>query len=291
MQDVIIIGGSFAGMAAALQLARARKKVLVIDAGQPRNRFASHSYGFLGQDGVDPRIILATSRTQLEAYPTVTWRDTLVTGASGEKDNFQIATDGGEQHSARRLIFATGVADEMPDISGLAERWGRTVFVCPYCHGYELNEGEIGIIATGPMSLHQAQMLPEWGTVTLFTNGAVTPDDEQQSDLASRGVTIDHTKIARIEGDADVVLVNGNSIPFAGLFTTSICKPATPLAQQMGCALDETPIGFQLKRDDLKETAVPGVFACGDAAHVPHSVSLAVADGSLVGVMAHRSLF
>lgn len=288
--DVIAIGGSYAGMAAALQLLRARRTVLVIDAGQRRNRFASHSHGFLGQDGVDPTEIARAARRQLEAYPTLTWREGRAVAASGEQDGFVVTTEDGKVHQGRRILLATGVSDQLPEIPGLAERWGRTVFHCPYCHGYELSEGRIGVIATGPMSLHQAELLTEWGDVTFLTNAALELDPDTRRILQDRGVTIEETPVSRIDGEADVFLSDGRRLPFAGLFTATRCVPASPLPAEMGCALDETPMGLQIRTGATQETSVPGVFACGDVASVPHSVSLAVGNGAMTGIHIHRSL-
>ena len=290
MQDVIVIGGGYAGMAAALQLLRARRSVTVVDAGLRRNRTASHSYGFLGQDGFDPAEIARTARTQLEAYPTLHWTEGTVVSAAGCRDDFQVTLTTGETFAGRRLLFATGVADALPPVTGLAERWGRSVFHCPYCHGYELDQGRIGVIATGPMSLHQTQLLPEWGKVIFLTNGTLSMDSEAHRDLDRRGVTVEENLIDRIEGGAEVVLSDGRRLPFAGLFTASRCSPASQVAEDMGCALMETPMGRQIQTSDAKETTIPGAFACGDVARVPHSVSLAVADGAWAGAQMHRSL-
>ncbi|HEV7318995.1 MAG TPA: NAD(P)/FAD-dependent oxidoreductase [Ensifer sp.] len=289
-QDVIIIGGSYAGMAAALQLLRARRRVLIIDEGIRRNRFASHSHGFIGQDGVDPAEIAATARKQLLAYPTLTWVDGRAETVSGEKDAFTVTTSDGSTHEGRRLLFATGVKDGLPAIDGLAERWGRSAFHCPYCHGYELNEGEIAVIASSPMSIHQAQLITEWGKVTVLTNGFVTPDADARADLARRGVTIEETPIARLEGHADVVLADGRRLAFAGLFVATRTTPASDIAERFGCEIEETPMGLQIKVTAAKETTVPGTFACGDVGRVPHSVSLAVGDGAWAGAQLHRSL-
>lgn len=290
MQDVIVIGGGYAGMAAALQLLRARRSVTVVDAGRRRNRTASHSYGFLGQDGSDPAEIARTARTQLEAYPSLTWTEGTVVSAVGHRDDFQVTLATGETLAGRRLLFATGVADALPPVPGMAERWGRSVFHCPYCHGYELNQGHIGVIATGAMSVHQAQLLPEWGQVTFLTNGNVSIDPDAGADLARRGVTVEGTLIDRIEGEADVVLSDGRRLSFAGLFTAPPCFPSSPVAEDMGCALMDTPMGRQIQTAETKETTIPGAFACGDAARMPHSVSLAVADGAWAGMQLHRSL-
>jgi thioredoxin reductase len=288
--DVIVIGGSYSGMAAALQLVRARRSVLIIDAGKRRNRAAAHSHGFLAQDGADPVDIARTARKQLEAYATLSWRDREAVSATGEKDAFEVVLDDRSQHHARRLLLATGVSDTLPNIPGLQDRWGRSVFHCPYCHGYELQLGQIGVIATGPMSIHQAQMLPEWGRVTFFLNGALELDAAAAKDLAGRGVCIEVTSIASIEGHADVVLADGRRLPFAGLFTAPRNAPSSLIAQIVGCDLVETPFGTQIGTIDSKETSVRGVYACGDAARAPHSVSLAVGDGAWAGAQLHRSL-
>lgn len=289
MFDTVVIGGSYAGMAAALQLLRARRKVLVVDAGQRRNRFASTSHGFLGQDGVDPAVIWAKARDQLLDYPTLTWVTGAARSITGQRDGFSVVTEA-ETYATRRVLFAIGLNDELPAIPGLAERWGKSVFHCPYCHGYELNQGMIGVIATGHMSLHQAQMLPNWGLTTFLTNGALTLDDDQRNDLSSRGVTVEATPIRAVTGVADVQLQDGRTLTFVGLFIASRTSPASPLAEVMGCALMETPIGLQIETLDTKETSIPGVFACGDVARAPHSVSLAVADGAWAGAQVHWSL-
>jgi thioredoxin reductase len=287
--DVIVVGGSYSGMAAALQLLRARRSVLIIDGGKRRNRSASHSHGFLGQDGVDPADLARVARTQLQAYSTLTWLDGQVERASGARDEFRV-TCGGETHAARRLLLAIGVSDQLPGIPGLSERWGKSIFHCPYCHGYELDRGRIGVIATGPMSIHQAQLLPEWGDTTFFLNGTFEPDPAATDELARRGVTVETTRIERIDAGADVVLADGRRMSFAGLFTAPRNEPSTPIAAQLGCELVETPMGRQISTGETRETTVPGVFACGDAARMPHSVSLAVGDGAWAGAQIHRSL-
>jgi len=288
--DVIVVGGSYAGMAAALQLARARRSVLVIDAGERRNRFASHSHGFLGQDGVPPAEIAGNARRQLEAYPTLSWLDGRAETVAGRVDDFIVtATDGGS-HRGRRILLASGVTDQLPAIDGLAERWGTAVFHCPYCHGYEIGQGRIGIVGANPMSIHQAELLTDWGDVTLLVNGAFELGGDVRSTLARRNVAIEEAPIGKIEGHADVVMADGRLLRFAGLFTATRTIPSGPLIQALGCALEETPMGVQLRTDAENKTSVAGVFACGDVARAPHSVSLAVGSGAMAGVQVHRSL-
>ena len=288
--DVIVVGGSYSGMAATLQLVRARRSVLVIDAGQRRNRFASHSHGFLGQDGVPPGEIAANARRQLEAYPTLTWLEGRVEAVAGQADEFTVTTADGESHLGRRILLATGVTDQLPAIDGLAQRWGKTVFHCPYCHGYELGQGRIGIVGASPMSIHQAELLTDWGDVTLLVNDALELNEEIRSTLERRGVVIDEARIDRIEGHADVTMVDGRRLSFAGLFVVTRTAPSSPLAETIGCALEETPMGIQIRTDAESKTSVPGVFACGDVARAPHSVSLAVGNGAMTGAQIHRSL-
>lgn len=289
--DAIVIGGSYAGLSAALQLARARRQVLVVDAGRRRNRFAGESHGFLSRDGHPAAAIAQAGRDDVAAYPNVQWFEGSAVDARAEGDGFVVALDGERQVQGRRLVLATGVRDELPGIEGLAERWGRSVFHCPYCHGYELQQGAIGIIAGSELAFHQAMLLPDWGTVTLFTDGRYAPSEEERAAMDKRGVlAIDDTPIVRIEDTATVVLADGRRIPHAGLFTYGRMHMASPIAERLGCAFDDGPLGPFIRTDAVKQTSVPGVFAGGDAARPAGNVTIAVADGAMAGVGAHRSL-
>ena len=288
--DAIVVGGSYAGMSAAMQLARARRQVLVVDAGARRNRYAASSHGFLGRDGSSPAQLAAEGKADLLAYDTVHWIDGAATHASTRGDGFALALASGRHYQARRLVLATGVVDELPPVEGLAERWGRSVFHCPYCHGYELNQGRIGVLASGPLSQHHALLLPDWGQVILFTNEAYEPDPEQLAALARRGVQVEAAPVRRVSGVATVELADGRQLEMAGLFTLTRTSMASPLAQQLGCAFDEGPTGPVIRTDAIMAASVPGVFACGDAGRMMSNIALAVADGALAGVAAHRSL-
>jgi thioredoxin reductase len=191
---------------------------------------------------------------------------------------------------AARLVLATGVRDDLPPIDGLAERWGKSVFHCPYCHGYELSEGRIGVLASGPLSVHQAQMLPHWGQVTLFTNGVCPLDDAQRADLQARGVEVDETPVRRLVNVATVVLEDGRQEIMTGLFTYGRLHMTSPIAEQLGCAFEQGPLGPFIRTDDSRQTTVPAVFAAGDAMRAASTVALSVADGAMAGVGAHRSL-
>ena len=298
--DAVVIGGSFAGLAAALQLARARRRVLVVDAGRPRNRFAKESHGFLGQDGASPADILSSARSQLRRYRTLELCEGEATDARAAEHGFDVALASGESLRARRLVLATGVVDELAPIPGLRELWGRHVLHCPYCHGYEVSGERLGVLAIAEPSVHQALLLPDWSDdVTLFTNGTVEPTAEQREALASRGVRIDPRRVAEIVTDGERLVgvrVAGGSRPdgevvaLDALFTGSRLRMASPIAERLGCAFDDGPFGPAIRTDARKATTVSGVYAAGDAARVQHTVSYAVADGVMAGISAHQSL-
>lgn len=288
--EYAVIGGSYAGMSAALQLARARRSVAVVDAGLRRNRFAAESHGFLAQDGKPPGEIAEEARRQLLKYPNVRWIEGQAQTARRLDDEHLEVQWGGQSLQARRLILATGVVDELPEVQGLAERWGRSVFHCPYCHGYELGGGAIGVLAASALAQHHALMLPDWGTVTLFLNGNYTPDAEQRTALQRRGVEIEAVPVARLSGHADVVLADGRVRSMTGLFTQARTRMASTLAEQLGCAFEEGPTGPYIRTDGMQQTSVPGVFACGDAARAAGNVAISVGEGAMAGAAAHRSL-
>jgi thioredoxin reductase len=290
--DVIVIGGSYAGMAGALQLARGRRNVAVIDAGIRRNRFAEHSHGVLGQDGKPPAQIAAEAKAQLLLYPNLTWIEGRVESAEKTGNLFRVITGDNQTLSAKRLLLATGVSDHLPAITGLQDRWGKTVFHCPYCHGYELNQGSLGVLAVSEASVHQALLIPDWGPTTLFTNNCFTPSELHQQQLAARNVRIETEAVSEIAGEqsAIVKLANGRLVELAGLFVASLTKPASPIAYDLGCELAESPVGFYVKTDEFKQTTVPGVYACGDLGRAMGSVTFAIGDGALAGFAVHRSL-
>ena len=293
--DAVVVGGSFAGLAAAMQLARARRRVLVVDAGRPRNRFAAGSHGFIGQDGRAPADILDSARAQVLAYPTAEFRSDEAVEARDDGDGFALALASGASVRARRLVLATGVVDGLPDVAGVRERWGVTVLHCPYCHGYEVADGRLGVLATSAANVHQALLLPDWrADVTLFTNGAVELDEEQGAALAARGVRVEPRPVEALLGDAPALagvrLQDGATHALDALFVGSRTSFASPLAAQLGCAVEDGPSGPVLSTDAFKETSIPGVFAAGDAARASHTVSFAVGDGVTAGIAAHRSL-
>ena len=178
----------------------------------------------------------------------------------------------------------------LPKIEGLSERWGQSVFHCPYCHGYELDQGEIAVIATSDHSMHQALMLPDWGRTTLILNNGFSPDEQQRAQLNQRNVTVIDAGVEALSNHATVHLTDGRAVEYAGIFVLPEPKQASPLAEQLGCEFDDEGMFPVIKTSFTKETSVSGVFACGDAARPAGSVSVAVGDGNVAGAAVHQSL-
>ncbi|WP_438749015.1 NAD(P)/FAD-dependent oxidoreductase [Pararhizobium sp. O133] len=293
-QDAIIIGGGFAGLSAAYILARARRHVTIIDSGTPRNRFAARAHGVLGHDGKSGAEILAEARAQLAAYPTVTFIEGEADSAEGVIDDFAVRIEGHGSIATRRVLLASGVEDRLPDIPGLRERWGKTVLHCPYCHGYEIGGGPIGVIATQPMSSHQAVVVADWGDVTLFTNGMSEPDVATLDLLARRGVTLQPGAVVSVDGALDgpaqVRLSNGRSIAVKALFITPDLHIRGSLAHNLGCTLEDSPAGKIIATNAMKATSTAGVFAAGDNARAFGNITLSSADGVMAGLGVHQSL-
>lgn len=292
--DVIVVGASFAGASAAMQLVRARRKVLMIDAGQPRNRFAAAAHGFLGQDGVAPHVVMAGAIEQLLAYPTFELVVAQAEQAEAMPDGVRVTLEDARAFTAARLVLATGVRDELPAIPGLQARWGRTVVHCPYCHGFEVSDRQLGVIATTPLSAHQGIMLPDWGPTTYFTQGQFEPQEQEASLMERRGVRIERTPVVEVLGTAPEIeavrLADGRTVAIGALFVGPRVHMASPLAMQLGCAFEQGPMGPFIQTDAMRQTSVPHVFAAGDAAAAFHNATFAAASGVMAGVSAHRSL-
>jgi thioredoxin reductase len=293
-QDAIIIGGGFAGLSAAYILGRARRHVTIIDSGTPRNRFAAHSHGVLALDGKSGLEILADARRQLVAYPTVTFIEGQADSAGGTIDNFHVHLAGRDPITARRLLLANGMEDRLPEIPGLKERWGKTVLHCPYCHGYEIGGGPIGVIAMHSMSAHQAAVVADWGDVTLFTNAMPEPDETARSLLERRNVSLQPGAVSAIETGADemlrVRLANGRVFEVKALFVGPDMHIRGPFAENLGCRLEETPAGKIIATDAVKATSAAGVYAAGDIARAFGNITLSSADGVMAGLGVHQSL-
>ncbi|MCG7507298.1 NAD(P)/FAD-dependent oxidoreductase [Mesorhizobium retamae] len=292
--DAVVIGGSYAGLSAAMQIARGRRNVAVIDAGKPRNRFATASHGFFGQDGAEPARMIESAREKLTAYPNVYFIADEAVGASGQEGAFVVTLASGPMLEASRLVLATGIADILPDMPGLAERWGVSVLHCPYCHGYEFGGAPLGVLATTPHCAEKAMIITEWGPTTLFLNGQPMPDGDILAKLAKRGVTVEPVAVDTLEGEAQtlrtVVLADGRRIAMTALYLTPRTVMASPLAESLGCAFEDGFFGPVIVTDGKKATSIPGVFAAGDAARGMHNATWASADGVTAGAAVHHSL-
>ncbi|MBB2965069.1 NAD(P)/FAD-dependent oxidoreductase [Methylobacterium sp. R2-1] len=295
MDDVIIIGGSFAGLAGALQLGRARRKVTVLDTGLPRNRFAGHSHGLLGHDHKPPLDILAEARRQLTRYPTIRLVSARADGVSGAIDDFSVLTGDGESLTARRLILSYGVVDQMPDVPGFAESWGTSVVPCPYCDGFEVAGQHWGLVWSGPRSHSQAKLFGDWtDRLTVFADGHdLSPDI--RADLARRNVPVVDGRITGIVGcGGHKATVKLDTVPDADvdiLFAQPSIKPSASLHETLSLATVGTPFGIALKVDERRETSMPGIYAAGDLANpgMP-SVTTASWQGAMAGIFAQQSM-
>ncbi|CAB3884404.1 Thioredoxin reductase [Achromobacter mucicolens] len=295
MNDVIIIGGSFAGLAAALQLGRARRKVIVLDTGVPRNRFADHSHGLLGHDHKSPLDILTEARQQLARYPSVRLINARAESTSGTLDNFSVLTGDGESLGARRLILSYGVADQMLGVPGFAEGWGTSIVPCPYCDGFEVAGRHWGLIWSGPPSHNYVRLYHDWtDTLTVFAHGHDIPPDVRD-DLARRRVHVVDGLITELNHheshNVTVKLDAGPAVAVDILFAHPRNKPSARLHESLGLATVDTPQGIALKVDERRQTSTPGIYAAGDLANAAmHSVTTASWQGAMAGIFAQQSM-
>jgi len=277
-----------------MQLARAHRSVCVIDAGAPRNRFAAQSHGFFGQDGTPPLEMIAQARARLLAYPTVRFvAGRAIDARAHGEDDFSVTLDDGQAMRGRRLLLAVGVRDVLPEIPGLAERWGVTMLHCPYCHGHEFFGQRLGVLYGGPGFELHALLIKEWGPTTLLLNGE-SIDEASATQLRAHGVAIEPARIEAFVGELPALqgarLADGRLLPLDATFVSPRVQVAGSLARTLGCAFADGPQGPLLQVDELKRTSVPGVFAAGDAAIARHNATFASADGVMAGVSLHRSL-
>lgn len=290
--DVAIIGASFAGVSAGLMLARARRRVVLIDDDRTRNRFAHASHGFLGQDGAAPATIRARGLAEVLAYPTARLLSGSVSRITGEAGAFVV--HGPEEVRAQRVILACGQRDILPSVPGLWECWGKTANQCPYCHGFELADRTTAILADGAVPMHHAGMLRDWtDDLVLLENGTPVPPEEGAR-LARLGLRREAGRVVRLDHvDGAVtaaVLEDGRRITMQALYLVSRQEPAAPLAEDLGCAMVETPTGRHVKVDDAQRTSVDGVFAAGDLARPYPNAMQAAATGNTAGAACHQDL-
>lgn len=290
--DVVIVGGSFAGMSAALSLGRSSRKVLVIDNGNPCNRNTPNAHNFLTNDGSTPCDITDRARLQITQYPTVKFLEGTVEDVLPTENSFEIITDKGERFVSRKVLFATGVNDTIPHIEGFADCWGISVLHCPYCHGYEVKNKKLGVLGNGDMGYELARTISHWtDKLTLYTNGTSTLSPEEVQRLNRHNIIVVQNEIEAIIHD------NGNikQLQFKdtapddvdALFTQLPFMQKCPIPEKLGCELTEK--GF-IQVDKCLETTVPGIYAAGDCLTLFRSIANAVAAGNKVGGTINKKL-
>lgn len=290
--DVIIVGGSYSGLAAGMALGRSLKRTLIIDSGLPCNRQTPHSHNFVTHDGKTPKEISSLARQQVAKYDTVSFFDGLAVSGSKTTTGFNIQTDTGEIFSAAKLIFATGIKDIMPDIPGFAECWGISVLHCPYCHGYEVRNETTGILGNGEYAMEFSAMISNWTKdLTLFTNGKSTLTSDQTDKIRRHNIVIVEKEIGRIDHAggklAGIVFKDGSASSIKALYSRVQFVQHSSIPQALGCELTEE--GY-IKVDALQKATIPGIFACGDNSGRLRTVANAVSTGAFAGMAVNKEM-
>ena len=286
--DVVVVGGGAAGLSAALVLGRARRRVAVVDAGAPRNAPAAHMHGYLSRDGMSPADLLAAGREEVGGYGVELVEDEVV----GIESGFVVRLAGGRELRARRILVATGLRDELPELPGARERWGRDFLHCPYCHGWEVRDQPIGVLGTEPGSVDHAHLLRQWSDDIVFFAHTHSLSDGERGGLAAREIRVVEGLVERlliVDDRLDAVqLADGRTVPRAALFIRPALEPSNHgLTGSLGCAVDEA--GF-LRVDATGRTSVPGVWAAGNAANPRAQVITAAGEGSAAAIAINADL-
>ena len=294
--DVVVIGGGAAGLGGALQLARSRRSVLVVDAGQPRNRPAAAVHGLLGHDGVPPARLLARGRDEVRGYggEVVAGEVTAVDGnlAAG----FTVTFGDGQVVLARRLLVTSGLVDNLPDIPGLGERWGRDVVHCPYCHGWEVRDQPIGVLASGPTSVHQALLFRQLSDDVVYFRRGTALDGADAARLAARGIRVVEGEVTAVviadDRVAGVRLADGTVVARRALAVAARMTARAGFLADLGLKASEHPsgMGTYVPADPAGRTEVPGVWAAGNVTDLSAQVGAAAAAGALAGAVINADL-
>lgn len=289
--DVIIIGGSYSGLSAAMALGRSLRKVLLIDGGKPCNRQTPYSHNFITHDGKTPKEISDLAKDQVLKYETVKFHNGVVVKTSKKDDGFEIETENGEKFYSKKLILASGVKDVMPDIPGFAECWGISVIHCPYCHGYEVKGKITGILSNGDIAFDFSKLVFNLTKdLTLFTNGKSTLNLEQTEKFNQNKITIVEDEIEKVVHTSGqiqkLIFKNGKEIPTEALYAKI---PFTQNINVEDLGVELTEQGF-IKVDFMQKTNIDGVFACGDNVTMMRSVANAVAQGNFAGAVVNKEL-
>lgn len=295
--ECIVVGGGAAGLSAALVLGRARRRTLLVDAGEPSNAAADAMGGVLGFDRRRPQELYEQGREELANYPSVEVRDGTVTGASGSSGAFELELAGGGSERSKRILLAMGMDYRPPDVPGMDERWGRSVFHCPFCHGWEVRDRALAVLDPTPAAAHRAPLLTSWSdSVTLLTNGPLELPAEEKQRIEAAGVRIDERPVAGLLGEAPalsaVAFEDGGELPVEALLVATTTHQRSDLADRLGASTAPNgPMAADaLVVDGKFETDLPGVFAAGDTATAMPSVPTAIAEGNRAAAMVVGSL-
>lgn len=290
--DVIIVGAGPAGLSAALVLGRSRRRVLIIDAGKPRNAVSHTAHSFFSRDGIAPSELLQIGREQLHLYDGVKFQMGEVIDARNLGNQFQVTLNNDAQFTSRKLLLATGVKDILPAIEGFAELWGNSIFHCPYCHGWEVRDQPLAIYGKGEAAFEMALMLTGWSRdLILCSDGSAELSDAQRQRLVSWGIELREEKIARLEHKngllTEIVLANGEAIPRRGIFLRPQLQQHSDLAAKLGCELTENKL-VEVAED--QQTSVAGVYAVGDTSTLFSQITVAVTSGATAAAFINRTL-
>jgi thioredoxin reductase len=294
--DVVVVGGGAAGLSGALTLARARRSVSVIDAGEPRNGPAAGVHGLLTRDELPPGELVALGRADVERYGGRVL-DGRVAAIGGNAGAFAVTLEDGRSLRARRLLVATGLVDELPGVAGLRELWGTDVLHCPYCHGYEVRDEPIGVLCTGPRAVHLTQLFRQWSAdVTLFLHTGPRPSAEEAEGLAARGITVVEGEVVALETERGrlrgVRLASGRLVPRRRLAVSTTLTARTELLAGIGLAATDHPggVGRRIEADATGQTAVPGVWVAGNVSDLMAWVAAAASAGVMAGAAINNDL-
>ena len=290
--DVIIIGGSYAGLAAAMALGRALKKVLVVDDGKPCNRQTPHSHNFLTNDGKAPAEIAALANQQVSRYDSVSFLSGRAITAEKTEAGFKVLLAGREIFTAKKLVFATGIKDLLAPISGLAACWGISVIHCPYCHGYEVRNEKTGILGNGDTAFDFTKLISNWAKdLTVFTNGTATFNSDQIEKLLEHRIEVIDRQIEKLEQSdghlRHIIFKDGTSAAIKALYAPAPFEQHCKIPESLGCEMTEE--GY-IKIDSSLETTIKGVFAIGDNASKMRTVANAIAMGTSAGMMISKKM-
>ncbi|MBE8727580.1 NAD(P)/FAD-dependent oxidoreductase [Flavobacterium hungaricum] len=290
--EVIIIGGSYSGLSAAMSLGRSLRQVLVIDSGLPCNRQTPHSHNFITQDGEKPAVIAAKAKLQVDLYKTIHFYNGLATKAIPTKNGFEITTEAGKVFKARKILFASGVKDLIPEIKGFGDCWGISVLHCPYCHGYEVKNEKTAIIANGEMGFEYAKLISNWTKdLRLCTNGKSTLTLEQTEALKKHNVQVFENEIDSFEHTngyiENIIFKNKEKIAVKAIYSKPPFEQHCDIPESLGCDLNEQGL---LKVDFMQKTNIPGIYASGDCTTQMRSVAIAISTGSFAGALINKEL-